>query len=176
MSRMSIKFLSISLLLSFSVLAAKAQQLALSAGGELSSSAGQISFSIGQVVYTTPSGSGGSFSQGMQQTEPIGSSCIIPVITNFSSSSSCGKGNVILSATPSAGVIQWYTTPTGGVPLVNDTNYSISGTTVMLLQLASTKILYAEAVDDICVSIERTAITATVYEIPAAPTIQINPD
>lgn len=98
--------------------------------------------------------------------------CTNPTITSTMPSSNCGAGNITLSATPSAGNVQWFADATGGIALTNNAQYTISGNSITLNNLASTTTLYAEAVDGSCVSAERTAITATINLAPT--TFEVN--
>ncbi|WP_299251840.1 hypothetical protein [uncultured Cytophaga sp.] len=82
----------------------------------------------------------------------------IPTITSVTSNSRCGSGTVALSATASAGTINWYAALTGGTSLTSGTNYS---PTVSL-----TTIYYVDATNASCTSASRTAVTATVNTIP----------
>ena len=59
------------LILSFTVLTAKAQESTNSSGGDASGSGGTVAYSIGQVVYTTNTGSNGSVAQGVQHAYEI---------------------------------------------------------------------------------------------------------
>jgi hypothetical protein len=83
----------------------------------------------------------------------------IPVITNVSSSSRCGSGSVALSASASAGTINWFSAPTGGSSLASGTSYTTSS-------LSSTTTYYVNATDNGCTTSSRTAVTATIKTIP----------
>lgn len=80
-----------------------------------------------------------------------------PTISSTQGDSRCGAGTVNLSATPSAGNIDWYAAATGGTSLSNGNAYNPS--------ISSTTIYYAEAVSNGCSS-SRTAVTGTVTPIP----------
>lgn len=69
MNRIRLSALSALLLFGFGSL--KAQNAAVSTGGEATGSGGSISYSVGQVVYTSNSGSTGSIAQGIQQAYEI---------------------------------------------------------------------------------------------------------
>jgi hypothetical protein len=76
-------------------------------------------------------------------------------ITSVSSNSSCGPGSVTLSAAPSAGVINWYSEPFGGVSLGSGTSFTIPA-------LDSTINYYVDATDAGCTSIPRVNVIAVV--------------
>ena len=86
----------------------------------------------------------------------------IPTITGTSPGSRCGSGTVTLSATSSAGTINWYTVATGG-------NISGTGTTFTTPVISSNTTYYVDATSGGCTSGIRTAIVASVYDIPGAP-------
>ncbi len=78
----------------------------------------------------------------------------IPTITSTSPGSNCGFGTITLSANPSAGSINWYAVPSGGSILG-------SGTSFVTPALSTTTTYYAEAINNGCVSSNRTAVVAT---------------
>jgi len=83
----------------------------------------------------------------------------IPTITGTTPGSRCGTGTVILGATASAGTINWYADVTGGVSLgtgISFTTPSISATTTY----------YADATNNGCTTLTRTAVIASVNSIP----------
>ncbi len=83
--------------------------------------------------------------------------------TNASNNSRCGAGDVEFSVTPAEGFdVKWYDAPTGGnvVSTANPFTETLSATTTY----------YAASVSDECESATRTAVTGTVFVIPAAPT------
>lgn len=55
------------LLLTLGLFALQAQEAVVASGGNASGSGGTVSYSVGQVVYTTPTGTGGTVAQGVQQ-------------------------------------------------------------------------------------------------------------
>lgn len=65
--------------------------------------------------------------------------CLPPTITDTTPDSRCGEGEVELTATPSAGVINWYNTPTGGSSLFTGNTFNTTVT--------ETTTFYAEAGD-----------------------------
>ena len=83
----------------------------------------------------------------------------IPTVTSVSPGSRCGTGTVVLNATPSGGVVRWYSSATGGAILATNSTFttpSIAGNTVY----------WAEAFDLSCPSSPRTPDTAFVNVIP----------
>ncbi len=88
----------------------------------------------------------------------------IPTGTN---GSRCGTGIVLISASSSGNVIDWYAASTGGTALLSGSN---SYTTP---SIAATTTYYAEARNTTtgCISATRTAVTATVNSFPATPII-----
>ena len=80
--------------------------------------------------------------------------------------SRCGTGTVTITATPGAGeTIDWYAAATGGTPLLSgNTSYTTPS-------ISATTIYYAEARNSTagCLSVTRTAVTATVNSVPSAP-------
>ncbi len=91
--------------------------------------------------------------------------CVAPSITATTAGSVCGSGTVALSATASAGTINWYTTATGGTSINTGGSYSPS--------VSSTTTYYVDATDGSCIS-SRTAIAATVNSNPTASTSVTN--
>ncbi len=79
----------------------------------------------------------------------------LPTITASSGASRCGTGTVGLSATPSAGIVNWYANSTGGSILG-------TGTTFTTPSISATTTYYAEAVDGSLISAARTAVVATI--------------
>jgi len=71
----------------------------------------------------------------------------------------CDNGTVSLTATASAGTINWYDAPTGG-------NLLASGTTFNTPSLTSNTSFYAEADDNGCLSENRSEALATINPIP----------
>ncbi|MFZ4399675.1 MAG: T9SS type A sorting domain-containing protein [Bacteroidales bacterium] len=82
----------------------------------------------------------------------------IPTVISTTAGSRCGSGSVTLSATPSAGSINWYTGLTGGTSVYTGTSYSPN--------LSTTTTYYADATANGCTSSPRTAIVATIKVIP----------
>ncbi|MBX2968405.1 MAG: gliding motility-associated C-terminal domain-containing protein [Cyclobacteriaceae bacterium] len=79
--------------------------------------------------------------------------------------SRCGTGTVTLSAAGgAAGQYRWYTVPTGGTAIAGQTN-----NTYTTPSIAATTTYYVAINNGTCES-TRTAVTATINTIPAAPT------
>ena len=86
----------------------------------------------------------------------------IPSITATSGASRCGPGTVTLTATGSAGTLNWYAASAGGTSLATGGSFttpSINNTTTYYVNVTNTG----------CTS-PRAAVTATIKTIPAAPT------
>ena len=83
----------------------------------------------------------------------------VPIITGITPGFSCGPGIVALSASCSAGTINWYSTVTGGTAIATGANFSTP-------LLSSTTTYYIDAVSTICTSTSRSAITATIIPLP----------
>jgi PKD repeat protein len=84
--------------------------------------------------------------------------CTNPTITVSSGTTRCGEGSVTFSATPSAGIINWYDASTNGTLVGTGTTYNPS--------LSNTTTYYAEAVDGACKSDTRTTVTCTINPNP----------
>ncbi len=90
----------------------------------------------------------------------------LPAAPSAGNASRCGTGTVAISATPGIGeIIDWYAAASGGSALSTGSN---SFTTP---SLSATTTYYAQArnLAKGCVSATRTAVTATINAIPAAP-------
>ena len=61
-----------------------AQQSVNSSGGDANGNGGTAAYSVGQVVYTTPSGNGGSTAQGVQQAFEISTVAVMETDLNIS--------------------------------------------------------------------------------------------
>jgi hypothetical protein len=94
-----------------------------------------------------------------------GVSCVTPppptIITNSVNLSVCPNTSVFLQAT-GTGTISWYSVPTGGTAITTGNSVNIGVGT-------SNITFYAEANDAGCISLTRTAVTATIINQPAAP-------
>lgn len=104
----------------------------------------------------------------VQSTDGSCQSARIPVIvtvndrpfnTTANGASRCGTGSVTLSATYTTGTINWYDAPSGG-------NLVFTGSNFVTPSLAATATYYVEGVNGSCISLIRTAITATINAIP----------
>jgi gliding motility-associated-like protein len=84
----------------------------------------------------------------------------IPTVTVAAPASVCGQGTATLTATPSAGTVNWYSAATGGTPLG-------TGTTFTTPNITTTTTFYAEAVNNTCPSDPRTPVTVTVAPVPS---------
>ena len=82
----------------------------------------------------------------------------IPTITGVTPEEICGSGSVNLSASASSGTINWYTNETGGSALSSGPNYNPN--------ISSTTTYYVDATANGCTTDTRTAVVATVKEIP----------
>ena len=83
----------------------------------------------------------------------------IPTITSTTNGSICGSGTGALTATPSAGTINWHSNAIGGTHIFVGTNFTSPS-------LTATTNYYVEAEANGCLSPTRTTITATVNPIP----------
>lgn len=81
-------------------------------------------------------------------------------IQNSVSASRCGNGTVTLTATASENAtVYWYTNATGGTPIATGTSFTTPA-------LTATTTYYVSANDSGCATATRTAVTATINEIP----------
>ncbi|WP_051200080.1 Ig-like domain-containing protein [Flavobacterium subsaxonicum] len=103
---------------------------------EATSSEGCISARVGVNVTVTP----------------------LPTLTTTTPADLCGGGTATLTATPSAGTVNWYDAATGG-------NLIGSGTTITSPNITATTTYYAEAFDNTCTS-TRMPVTVTVIPQP----------
>ena len=87
----------------------------------------------------------------------------IPTIITTAPASTCGPGKVTLGVTASSGIINWYTSLTGGISVATGESF----TTPLL---SSTTSYYVEATDSGCTTGIRTKIDATVNTIPTITT------
>jgi gliding motility-associated-like protein len=83
----------------------------------------------------------------------------IPTINSVSGDLVCESGSGTLSATASAGVINWYDVPTGGISLA-------AGSTFNTPQLNTTTTYYVDATFNGCTTLTRTAVVLTVQKTP----------
>lgn len=83
----------------------------------------------------------------------------IPILLSIVPESNCGSGSVLLQATTSVGIIEWFANATGG-------NALASGSTFNTPIIETTTQFYAEAINNGCVSSIRTPVTATIFKVP----------
>jgi gliding motility-associated-like protein len=84
-----------------------------------------------------------------------------PATPNVASAdvSRCGPGSVNLQATTDAGLINWYTTSTGGLSVFTGNNFATPS-------ISSNTVYYAEASNNSCVNSIRTPVNITIYTPP----------
>ncbi|RYF49494.1 MAG: T9SS type A sorting domain-containing protein [Cytophagaceae bacterium] len=82
-----------------------------------------------------------------------------PVITATTPASRCDSGSLTLSATASAGTVQWFGVPSGGVSLA-------TGSSFVTPVLTASATYYVEVGNGSCTS-PRTAVTASINPTPA---------
>ncbi len=87
--------------------------------------------------------------------------CTNPTITATTTGYACGFGSVAMTATASAGTINWYASSTGGTSLHTGTSYTATA-------LTTSTTFYVDASDNGCVTPTRTAIIAGVKSKPTA--------
>lgn len=80
---------------------------------------------------------------------------IRPTITSTSPGTLSGAGSVVLGATASSGIVNWYATSSGGSILG-------TGNTFNTPSISTTTNYFAEAVNGSCISSTRTQVTATI--------------
>lgn len=90
--------------------------------------------------------------------------CTTPTITSTLPGSVCGSGAITLSATASAGTIEWYSASTGGSLLNTGSSFTTPSS-------SSTAVYYVSANNNGCLSTSRTAVVATVNPLPAVYTV-----
>ncbi|MCF7561654.1 T9SS type B sorting domain-containing protein [Sabulilitoribacter multivorans] len=90
-----------------------------------------------------------------------------PTIDSVSDDLVCDSGSGVLSATASAGVINWYNAPTGGTSLATG---SVFNTPVV----NNTTTYYVDATVNGCTTTTRTAVTVTVQKTPMPNTTNSN--
>jgi len=84
----------------------------------------------------------------------------VPTVTTTTPASRCGTGTLSLGATASAGILNWYSTSTGG-------SSSGSGTLFVTPSLSTTTTYYVDATLNGCTTDSRSPVLATVNAIPA---------
>ncbi|SFH24250.1 Ig-like domain-containing protein [Pontibacter chinhatensis] len=104
----------------------------------------------------------------------ITQTCVnLPAAPNTTPNSRCGNGAVTLSASgaPNGGSYRWYSTVTGGTALTNSAGATVTGPSFTTPSLTTTTTYYVSTVSPAgCESATRTAVTATINDIPNAPT------
>ena len=130
----------------------------------INSSTGVISgVSAGTATMTyTKTGSGGCSNATATRTVTVSAP---PTISSVTNGERCNSGTVDISATSSAGSIDWYTSSTGGSS-IGSSNSGVNWTTP---SISSTTTYYAEGVNGSCISSSRTAVTATVNTASVGP-------
>jgi photosystem II stability/assembly factor-like uncharacterized protein len=83
----------------------------------------------------------------------------VPTITKTFPNERCGAGTLPIDANGSAGIVKWYDVSTGGTSLG-------SGNSFTTPSINNTTTYYAEAVDGNCISNSRSAVVATIKNIP----------
>jgi gliding motility-associated-like protein len=96
---------------------------------------------------------------GCRRTEVTATVKQSPTITATTPGSVCTSGFATLKAVASAGTINWYNDSTGG-PII------AAGTTIITPNITTTTTYYAEASNNGCPSLSRTAVIATVNTAP----------
>jgi gliding motility-associated-like protein len=92
--------------------------------------------------------------------EVIATVNITPSITQTNTPvSRCGPGALTLSATVSAGTVNWYSQLTGGTILSSGSPFTIPNAT-------TNTNYYAEAINNSCANSTRTTVSVTIYPIP----------
>jgi hypothetical protein len=82
-----------------------------------------------------------------------------PSITGSTPGAICGTGTINLGATANMGTINWYSAVTGGTSLG-------SGTSFTTPSITTTTTYYVDATNNGCTNATRTAITATINNVP----------
>ncbi len=85
-------------------------------------------------------------------------SCTAPTITKTTPASLCGVGTATLTATATAGTINWYAAATGGTSLGTGTSFTTPS-------ISTTTTYYVDATNT-CTTATRTAVTASVTATP----------
>ncbi|WP_372795264.1 hypothetical protein, partial [Lutibacter sp.] len=123
------------------------------------------------LITTTPIGSGLNFTTPLitttttyyvsagvclegQRTPIIATIYSIPEITSTTDTKICGAGSGTLLASASAGIINWYTTLTGGLPIATGNNYTPS--------VINTTTFYVDATENGCTTLTRTPVVLNV--------------
>lgn len=94
------------------------------------------------------------------RTPVVASIYSAPSINSANSASGCTGDKVTLSATASAGTINWYTGVSGGTAIATGNSYTTPA-------LTATTTYYVDAINNGCISNFRTPVTATINPIPS---------
>ncbi|NKI25592.1 T9SS type B sorting domain-containing protein [Arenibacter sp. 6A1] len=89
----------------------------------------------------------------------------IPSISSFTDDSRCGPGSLSLQATASSATatLNWYNSDIGGTLMGTGDNFVTS-------ELNATTTFYVEAIENNCISENRTAVVAQILEVPTVST------
>ncbi|MFN6358267.1 MAG: Ig-like domain-containing protein [Bacteroidota bacterium] len=79
----------------------------------------------------------------------------IPSISSVTSASRCGNGTIVLGATASAGIVNWYTSITGGISVGTGTSFTTPA-------INATTTYYVDASNNGCTTATRSSVVATV--------------
>ncbi|HEX2934482.1 MAG TPA: T9SS type A sorting domain-containing protein [Bacteroidales bacterium] len=96
------------------------------------------------------------------RTEVVATIKAIPSVAATTPASRCGNGVVSLEATANAGTINWYSAAEGGDILG-------SGNSFVSPAISASTTYYVEVSENGCISASRTAIVATVNNVPEQP-------
>lgn len=92
----------------------------------------------------------------------------IPTINSVSQANSCGSSSVVLNADSTNGIVNWYSTANGGLPIASGNNFTTP-------KLTSTTTYYVDAYPIGCLTGVRTPVTVTINEIPTISASNPNP-
>ena len=84
----------------------------------------------------------------------------LPTIVAVYSGSGCGPGSVTLSATASAGTLNWYNLPSGGASIGTGVEFQTP-------YISATTNYYVDATSKGCTSSKRTSVKAFVFNLPS---------
>jgi gliding motility-associated-like protein len=91
----------------------------------------------------------------------------IPIITSTTPSAICDAGVVTLQATASDGIVNWYTSSTGGIPIATGNSFKTP-------TIFTSTSYYVDASSGNCPNGPRTEIIATIKPLPSLPQIAIS--
>ncbi|MFN6380166.1 MAG: T9SS type A sorting domain-containing protein [Flavobacteriales bacterium] len=101
------------------------------------------------------------------RTEVIATVNQIPTVASSAGAARCGAGTVTLSATASAGVINWFSASSGGSSIGTGNSFTTPS-------ISATTTYWAEASNNGCNSAARTAVVATINAVPSLGTAITN--